>query len=207
MLERLWKSTWFQPFVLIIIAIILILIVLRLAMASVRSDINIINKDQKKLYSYIVTRDSIQDVKDSVQDERLAHFPELPLSIDDMSRVSSVFNVRQDPKTGEREFHTGIDYRAKRGSIVYAAATGIVKEARYDVGYGNTIRIDHLNGYVTTYAHLSNLTVIEGEEVTKGDTIGNVGSTGYTTGSHLHYEIAFQDRKINPDIFTQTATR
>ena len=203
MLEKFWHSKWFQPCVAIIIAIILILIIFRLAMESVRSDIQIVNSKQDKLYAYITTRDSLQQIKDIKQDERLSHFPELPLSIDDMSRVSSVFNVRQDPVTGSREFHTGIDYRAKRGAIVYAAATGVVIDAMYDGGYGNTVRIDHQNGYKTTYAHLSNITVIPGEEVTKGDTIGNVGATGYATGSHLHYEIAFQDKKINPEFFTR----
>jgi len=148
-------------------------------------------------------------LNDSLQAEQLSRFPSAPLSVEDMSRVSSVFNVREDPVTGGREFHTGIDYRAPRGTIVHAAASGIITEAAYDGGYGNTVRIDHKNGYITTYAHLSNMTVIPGEAVTKGDTIGNVGATGKTTGSHLHYEIAFAEKglikKINPAYFTQTS--
>lgn len=207
MFERFWNTKWFQPLILIIIAVIIVLIILRLAAQSIRSDISLISQKQDKLYTYIIKRDSLQHIKDTIQDARLSHFPELPLSVDDMTKVSSVFNVRQDPVTGGREFHTGVDYRAKPGTIVYAAASGVVKTAAWDAGYGNTIRIDHLNGYETTYAHLSNMVVITGEEVQKGDTIGNVGSTGKTTGSHLHYEIAYQNRKINPDVFTQTATK
>jgi murein DD-endopeptidase MepM/ murein hydrolase activator NlpD len=204
MLEKIWNSKWFQTFVAIVIAIIIVLIILRLAMESVRSDISIVSKKQDKLYTYIVQKDSIQAVKDSIQDVILSHFPSAPLTIEDMTKISSVFNVREDPVTGGREFHTGVDYRAKRGAIVYAAASGTVIDAKYDGGYGNTVRIDHKNGYKTTYAHLSNITVIQGEEVTKGDTIGNVGATGKTTGSHLHYEIAYNNRKINPTIFTRT---
>lgn len=136
-----------------------------------------------------------------------SHYPSAPLSIEDMSKVSSTYNIRTDPVTGGREFHTGIDYRAPRGTIVLAAATGIVTEAKWDGGYGNTIRIKHGNGYETTYAHLMNMTVITGEKVLKGDTIGNVGATGKTTGSHLHYEIAYNNRKINPAVFTQTIVR
>ena len=138
---------------------------------------------------------------------QLNHFPSAPLSIEDMSKVSSVFSTRKDPITGEKEFHTGIDYRAKRGSIVYAAAAGVITDAKYDDGYGNTVRIDHENGYKTTYAHLSNMTVVPGEVIKKGDTIGNVGATGKTTGSHLHYEISYNNKKINPEVFLQTITR
>jgi len=142
---------------------------------------------------------------DSTMKVQLNHFPSTPLRIEDMSKVSSSFNNRIDPVTGVRQFHTGIDYQAKRGTIVYAAATGIVTEAKWDGGYGNAIQINHENGYITKYAHLSNMTVIAGDSINKGDTIGNVGNTGKTTGVHLHYEILYADKRINPEVFIQTA--
>jgi murein DD-endopeptidase MepM/ murein hydrolase activator NlpD len=141
---------------------------------------------------------------------QLNHFPTAPLSIQDMSKVTSTYNTRTDPVTGFRAFHTGVDYRAKMGTVVYAAAAGIVTDAGWDGGYGNTVKIDHENGYVTLYGHLSHMVVVPGQRVNKGDTIGNVGVSGKTTGPHLHYEMAFNDhgklKKINPSFFTNTVT-
>ena len=139
----------------------------------------------------------------------LNHFPSTPLSIQDLSQVTSQYKMRIDPVTGAKEFHTGIDYMAKEGTDVYAAAAGVVIEAKWDGGYGNTIEIDHGNKYITHYAHLSTMDVSVGKVVKKGDLIGLVGRTGKTTGSHLHYEVLYADnghiKKLNPKYFTDTA--
>jgi murein DD-endopeptidase MepM/ murein hydrolase activator NlpD len=142
---------------------------------------------------------------DSAMSTQLQHFPSTaPLDLASMSRVTSVFNNRIDPITKELQFHWGVDFSTKRDSKVYAAATGFVEEAGWDGGYGNAVKLNHENGYETFYAHLDNIKVIKGQIVHKGDLIGAVGSTGSSTGSHLHYEISYLNHKINPKVFTST---
>ena len=98
-----------------------------------------------------------------------------------------------------REFHDGIDIGAPRGSAVMAADSGMVTEARYAGNYGNCVRIDHGGGsMVTLYAHLSQILVKVGDVVTKGQVIGKVGSTGRSTGNHLHYEVRINGKQVNP---------
>jgi murein DD-endopeptidase MepM/ murein hydrolase activator NlpD len=133
---------------------------------------------------------------------QLKHFPTAPpISVQEMTAVSSIYRTRTNPITHEKEFHAGVDYRAKKGTIVVAAADGIVFKARKEGFYGNLIAINHLNGYETTYTHLDQILVIENQQVFKGDTIGTVGNTGRSTGNHLHFEIAYLDKKINPEQF------
>ena len=139
---------------------------------------------------------------DSIMASQLKHFPTAPpISIKEMTAVSSVYRSRTNPITHEKEFHAGIDYRAKKGTIVVAAADGIVFKAGKEGNYGNLVAINHLNGYETTYTHLDQILVREDQQVTKGDTIGTVGNTGRSTGDHLHFEIAYLDKKINPEQF------
>ncbi|MGB9792580.1 MAG: M23 family metallopeptidase, partial [Thermacetogeniaceae bacterium] len=97
-----------------------------------------------------------------------------------------------------REFHTGIDIVAGRGTPVHAAAGGRVVEAGWGGGYGNTVVIDHGNGLATRYAHLSSISVSVGETVGSGEVIGRVGSTGRATGPHLHFEVMVNGSRVNP---------
>ena len=139
---------------------------------------------------------------DSIMAIQIKHFPTAPpISIKEMSSVSSIYRSRTNPITHEKEFHAGIDYRAKKGTVVLAAADGVVFKAKREGNYGNLIAINHLNGYETTYAHLNTILVKVDQQVTKGDTIGTVGNTGMSTGDHLHFEIAYLDKKINPEQF------
>lgn len=94
--------------------------------------------------------------------------------------------------------HKGIDLRAPRGTQIFAAASGKVVFAGYDGSYGNCVRIDHGNGLVTTYAHASSLCVRTGESVNAGDVIALVGSTGFSTGNHLHFEVKCNGARVNP---------
>ena len=146
--------------------------------------------------------DSMLRKNDSLQFERISHIPTNPLDLQSMTKVSSVYNYRKNPNTGAQEFHAGIDYNVKRGTAVYAAATGTVIEAKYDGDYGKTIKIKHGNGYETQYSHLDTIAVKEGEEIEQGKQIGKVGMTGNATGSHLDYRIIFNDKFINPVNFT-----
>ncbi|NIM99138.1 MAG: peptidoglycan DD-metalloendopeptidase family protein [candidate division Zixibacteria bacterium] len=112
--------------------------------------------------------------------------------------LSCAFGTRIDPFTGRRQFHRGVDLAADIGTPVYTTADGVVSRVRRDVGLGKLIEIDHLYGYGTVYAHLSTVAVKRGQHVKRGDIIGAIGNTGYSTGPHLHYEVHYQGRAKNP---------
>lgn len=113
--------------------------------------------------------------------------------------VSSSFGKRLDPFTGRWANHQGVDYRARSGTPVYAVANGQVVSARYNGGYGNEVRIKHTSGMITLYAHLLAYSVRSGQTVKRGKIIGRVGSTGRSTGAHLHFGLMNNGRYINPN--------
>jgi murein DD-endopeptidase MepM/ murein hydrolase activator NlpD len=109
------------------------------------------------------------------------------------------YGVRRDPfGGGAAEFHSGQDISAPRGAPVVATADGTVREAGWQSGYGNVIILDHGNGLTTRYGHLSKIEAAAGAEVRRGDLIGQVGSTGRSTGPHLHYEVRVNDVPVSP---------
>jgi murein DD-endopeptidase MepM/ murein hydrolase activator NlpD len=112
--------------------------------------------------------------------------------------LTSTVGQRQDPITGERDFHEGLDIAADRGSQVFSTADGKVTQASYEGGYGNLVVVDHGYGLETRYGHLSAYRVSVGAHVKRGDLVGLVGSTGRSTGSHLHYEVRANGRLLNP---------
>jgi len=112
--------------------------------------------------------------------------------------VTSGFGVRTDPLLGIPALHPGIDFRSPVGKKVPATAAGVVTHAGWDGGYGEMVEIDHGNGYATRYGHLSEVDVEVGEKVRLGQIIGKSGSTGRSTGPHLHYEIRHDGHPINP---------
>jgi len=120
-------------------------------------------------------------------------------------RISSRFGNRIDPVTKRRNsFHKGIDISAPKGTPVYAAESGTVIEAGYKKsGYGNLIVIKHSNDIATYYGHLSEIITANGKKVTKGELIGKVGSTGKSTGPHLHFEIRKGSQALNPEDFVR----
>lgn len=111
---------------------------------------------------------------------------------------SSKFGYRSDPLTGEKRLHKGMDFRAKYGEDVFAAASGTVLFAGVSGGYGNLIQIRHNSTYLTFYGHLSKILVHQGQKVRRGQIIGKVGATGRVTGPHLHFEIRRNGKSINP---------
>jgi murein DD-endopeptidase MepM/ murein hydrolase activator NlpD len=121
--------------------------------------------------------------------------------------LTGTFGGRPDPFTGEPAFHQGLDISTEKGQPVFATADGRVETASYTGDYGNLITLRHEFGLATRYGHLSKFNVKVGDNVRRGDIIAYVGSTGRSTGAHLHYEILANGRLINPlQLLTQSAT-
>ena len=119
-----------------------------------------------------------------------------------MGKINNEFGFRRSPFGGRTyEFHAGMDIDGERGDQVVAPANGIVTEAGWKGGYGNMIELDHGNGLKTRYGHLSKIEVQVGETLSRGQLIAFVGSTGRSTGPHLHYELRLNDQPINPRRF------
>ncbi|MBL0291573.1 MAG: M23 family metallopeptidase [Betaproteobacteria bacterium] len=119
---------------------------------------------------------------------------------------SSNFGYRIDPFTGTQSFHEGIDFPAETGTPIFAAASGKVVEAGFHPQYGKVIEIDHGNGLLSRYAHASQVLVQDGELVVRGQRIGAVGSTGRSTGPHLHFEVRLNGVPQNPARFLQSSS-
>lgn len=132
-------------------------------------------------------------------DERLQCIPAIqPVSNKDLKYTASGYGTRIDPIYKTVKFHSGMDFSANTGTPVYATGNGTIKSAKWESGYGLTIEIEHGFGYQTRYAHLHKINVRKGQKVTRGEIIGLVGSTGKSTGPHLHYEVVNKGRKVNP---------
>lgn len=112
--------------------------------------------------------------------------------------LTSGYGYRSDPISGHKSFHQGQDIAAPYGTTVMAVANGVVVTSRYQRSYGNVVTIDHGGGIATVYAHNSSLLVAEGVSVVKGQAIAKVGSTGYSTGNHLHFEVRINGQTVNP---------
>jgi murein DD-endopeptidase MepM/ murein hydrolase activator NlpD len=147
----------------------------------------------EKLYS-ILGREKI---KYKLQ---LSYIPSIsPLNPDKTKRYSDMFGNRFHPLDGEIKKHVGVDIAASYGTPVHASASGVVKSISLSLtGYGKQIEITHDFGFQTKYAHLYTIIVSKGDKINKGDIIGFVGSTGKSTGSHLHYEIKKNNINIDP---------
>ncbi|SFV49767.1 M23/M37 peptidase [hydrothermal vent metagenome] len=122
-------------------------------------------------------------------------------------RVSSKFGYRIHPVTKKRDFHSGLDLPAKYGTPIYAPADGVVEYAKKKGAYGNFLLIAHNYGFKTAYGHLSKYAVKYGDYVQKGDIIAYIGSTGRSTGPHLHFEIRYLNKWLDPAIFMKWDTK
>lgn len=114
-------------------------------------------------------------------------------------RLSSRFGYRSDPFTGAGKMHTGMDFACKKGNPVYVSGDGVVENVSFELfGYGYSVTINHGFGYKTRYAHLGNIYVAEGMKLKRGECIAETGNTGRSSGPHLHYEVMYRDRYVNP---------
>lgn len=131
--------------------------------------------------------------------EQFQHVLRLPCIAPIQGPIVSEFGFRRDPFHGHWQMHTGVDISAPYGAPVRATAGGRVRTAGWDAGgYGLQVEVDHQNGLITKYAHLSRIAVAAGDTVQRGQVIGYVGSTGYSVAPHLHYEVIEKGVKVNP---------
>lgn len=119
--------------------------------------------------------------------------------------ISSLFGVRTDPFSGRLTRHQGIDFAGREGSDVVTVAAGIVTEAGSRDGYGNLVEINHGNGYTTRYGHNSQILVKPGDKVAKGQRIARMGSSGRSTGPHVHFEVLFNGMTVNPEQYIRAS--
>ncbi len=133
----------------------------------------------------------------------LASIPSIqPVSNKDLNRIASGFGVRIDPVYKVPKFHAGLDFTAPTGTEIYASGDGVVELVEFNYGgYGNQVIINHGYGYKTRYGHMSKFAVRQGQKIKRGEKVGYVGSTGKSTGPHLHYEVLKNNEAINPIYF------
>ncbi len=124
-----------------------------------------------------------------------------PIDNRSLTRFNTIFGMRKHPIHGDWRNHNGLDLTADMGTPVYATGDGIVVQAKYNGGYGNVIFVSHGYGFESRYAHLSKFKVIGGQRVKRGELIGYVGNTGLSTNPHLHYEVLYNNKWINPIYF------
>ena len=154
------------------------------------------NSIANMLYQQLKHLDQMEGNGDIVSDNDKS-LPVWPLN----GRISSSFGWRKDPFTGKKKFHDGIDLAAKEGTDVKAAMAGKVLVTDDQSGYGKVVVLDHGHGFTTLYAHNSDVLVKTGDWVKKGSTIAKVGSTGRSTGPHLHFEVRKDGKRLDPEKF------
>lgn len=173
--------------------------------------------DFKKIHNEIeTTAEGIQKLEksavayhESMEKQRFLRMLETVPSIWPASgSLISGYGMRMHPLYGYLRFHSGIDIAAGYGNPIYSGAFGTVTYSGYYSGYGNTVMVDHGNGIVTLYGHCSSISVREGDVVRKGQLIARIGSTGVSTGPHLHYEVQISGATVDPSPYLDyTATR
>ncbi len=163
------------------------------------SIINQIKNLRNRLFAQSVSFTSVENMVKN-KEALLAATPAIqPVSNKDLSRLASGFGYRIDPVYKTTKFHGGLDFAAPQGSPVYATADGVVQLAgNTGNGYGNHVVINHGFSYETLYGHMVRVKVRAGQKVRRGEVVGWVGSTGKSTGPHLHYEVHKNGRDINP---------
>ncbi len=131
--------------------------------------------------------------------DRIERIPSIWPLANGAGRISSQYGYRRDPFNNRLRHHDGLDLAAPHGTVIRASAKGVITGSSYENYLGNTIRIDHGNGIETVYAHLASRSVQNGDVVHRGQPIGRVGSTGRSTGPHLHYEVHVDGKTVNPE--------
>lgn len=156
---------------------------------------------EKELYVQARSYEEILQLAQN-QEVRMENIPAIqPVPNKDLKRMASGYGWRVDPVYHVRRFHEGMDFSAPIGTDIFATGNGVVSFAGWRQGYGNTVEINHDFGYTTRYAHCSKLLKRVGQKVKRGDVIALVGNTGKSIGPHLHYEVHYQGRPVDPRNF------
>jgi murein DD-endopeptidase MepM/ murein hydrolase activator NlpD len=157
-----------------------------------------LNELKKQLYIQSKSYDELVGLSKN-KEMMLQSLPAIqPVLNKDLKHMASGYGWRIDPVYHTRRFHAGMDFTAPIGTDIYATANGTVQSAGWQQGYGNCIQINHGYGYLTLYGHMSAFKVHAGQAVKRGQVIGLVGSTGKSTGPHLHYEVHYKGQIMNP---------
>ncbi len=130
------------------------------------------------------------------KEDSIRHMPAMHPVLE--GRITSEYGMRLHPIFKRYRKHPGVDFSAKLGTPIYAAADGVVKLARHNGGYGNCVFIDHQYGFETRYGHMQKILVRSGQRVKRGEKIGLVGKSGIATAPHLHFEVHYKDQEVNP---------
>jgi len=169
--------------------------------AAIRSTVEKVDALSHQLALQSKSLDTLQYLAND-QQKMLASIPSIkPVREDKLQKsihILSGFGYRLHPVYKIKKFHEGVDFPARVGTAIQATGDGIVVEAGWHHGYGKCVRIRHGYGYETWYAHMNKMTVTRGDRVKKGQKIGEVGDTGLSTAPHLHYELHYKGKKINP---------
>lgn len=182
-----------------------------IVLLSLVSLLSVQGQDKSMLIDNLLSRarrwEDMEKVMDIVMRSDAQEYIPIGVPLKERYRVSSIFGYRSDPINGVKKFHSGIDLASQYASVVYSTAKGVVTFAGIKGGYGKTIIVAHKYGFETYYAHLTHLYATVGSEVKRNKVVGFVGSTGRSTGNHLHYEIRKTGRAINPTKFMTFRTK
>ncbi len=152
----------------------------------------------RKIYYASLSLDDTQELAEN-KEEFSTVIPAIwPIDRTKLKKVSSLYGMRVHPRYGTWRMHEGVDLSAPKGTSVYATGNGVVLRAGWQPGYGYLVELNHGFGYKTRYGHLSKMYVRAGDSVTRGQVIADVGNTGVSSGSHLHYEVRFRNKTVNP---------
>ena len=160
-----------------------------------------IDKLYRKLYYTSLCLDQTQALAEHKEEYSFVIPALFPIDRTQLRSISSPYGYRLHPVLKYRVMHDGIDLAAPTGTDIYATGNGTVVKAKRESSYGNLVEINHGFGYRTVYAHLSKIFVKAGDSVKRGQVIGHVGSTGRSTGPHLHYEVRYRGTPVNPEIY------
>ncbi|MDH5476399.1 MAG: M23 family metallopeptidase, partial [Cyclobacteriaceae bacterium] len=157
-----------------------------------------LEKIKRKSYIQTLSYDDITKIE-AEKEHMWASRPAIqPISNKELTKLYTTYGQRYHPILNIWRSHNGLDFRADRGTPIYATGDGVVKRANYSSSFGNVVYLDHGYNYKTRYAHLNKATVKYGQKVKRGDVIGYVGNTGLSEAPHLHYEILYKNSQINP---------
>lgn len=152
----------------------------------------------RRLYAQSVSLDTLQLLAKD-KEKMTENIPAIwPVNKNQVRGHIGSFGYRRDPVYGRTAFHAGIDFAGKVGTAIYATGNGRVVFAGRSNGYGNNVVVDHGYGYHTRYAHMSKVEVVMGQTLKRGEKVGQMGNTGKSTGPHLHYEVIYKGRPVNP---------